>query len=255
MLGHDNTRWTEVSQHPSPISPTMHVDPAPRSLCPLYRARDRRCRQHAETFPVPIAAVQWPRYSRSPTRDRVVSCALLSLSPKVRRRVTTSRKSATWIRSKRPCFSSVLSFTIFNGLPSQAHIGRASSTSSIACKWPDTEDEHIQSLWPCGILRVKAKVCHECESRFLHESPCTYPGWCSWLLVIFDFEDTETLDDLGTFSHPPCCPPFLAGSLLWALWRPLVPLSISYPSSHGRAFGGSLFISQADTVPCYYFTT
>jgi len=56
VLGHDDTRWTEASQHPSPISPTMHVDPAPRSLCPLYRAWDRRCRQHPETFPVPIAA-------------------------------------------------------------------------------------------------------------------------------------------------------------------------------------------------------
>jgi len=56
VLGHDDTRWTEASQHRSPISPTMHVDPAPRSLYPLYRAWDRRCRQHAETFPVPIAA-------------------------------------------------------------------------------------------------------------------------------------------------------------------------------------------------------
>jgi len=130
-------------------------------------------------------------------------------------------------------------------LAPQAHTGRASSASCIACRRPDIEDEQIPVVWPCGILRVKGKVCHECKSRFLYELPCSYPGWYSWLLFLFD--------DLGPFFRLPAALPDPAGSLLWALWRPFVPLSIYYASSHGKVFGGSCFIFQDDAVLCHHF--
>jgi len=53
----DGTIWTEASQHRSPVAPTTHTNPAPGALCPLYHARNRRCHQRAETFPVSITAM------------------------------------------------------------------------------------------------------------------------------------------------------------------------------------------------------
>ena len=60
-------------------------------------------------------------------------------------------------------------------------------------------------------------------------------------------------DDLGPFFYLPAALPGPAGSLLCALWRPLVPLSIYNASSHGKVFGGSCFIFQDDAVPCHQF--